>query len=197
LRHPIRRKARVGCSIGRFCQHNALTVSAGTKGKIDRTVWKSNNRKEGGKTTVERTVFGQESVWSYCPFSGQWVFCRDQEWDVRCSNCKSEMAGSLSGQVIDDYQSAWKQALRQVFFAIGKQLLHQALPEDTLSWHVCVYCNLHAHRAPSSDILGNDDPRSCRNRPLVIAAVAALEMTAESCGSTHLDRGHDAPLSGG
>ena len=32
--------------------------------------------------------------------------------------------------------------------------------------------------------------------PLVIAAVAALEMTAESCGSTHLDRGHDAPLSG-
>ena len=30
--------------------------------------------------------------------------------------------------------------------------------------------------------------------PLVIAAVAALEMTAESCGSTHLDRGHDAPL---
>ena len=33
--------------------------------------------------------------------------------------------------------------------------------------------------------------------PLVITAVAALEMTAESCGSTHLDRGHDAPLSGG
>src|SRR5215471_1052289 len=33
--------------------------------------------------------------------------------------------------------------------------------------------------------------------PLVIAAVAALEMTAESCGSAHLDRGHDAPLSGG
>ncbi len=30
--------------------------------------------------------------------------------------------------------------------------------------------------------------------PLVIAAVAALEMTAESCGSTHLDCGHDAPL---
>ena len=30
--------------------------------------------------------------------------------------------------------------------------------------------------------------------PLVIAAVAALEMTAESCGATHLDRGHDAPL---
>ena len=33
--------------------------------------------------------------------------------------------------------------------------------------------------------------------PLVIAAVAALEMTAEGCGSTHLDRGHDAPLSRG
>ena len=33
--------------------------------------------------------------------------------------------------------------------------------------------------------------------PLVITAVAALEMTAESCGSTHLDRGHDAPVSGG
>ena len=32
--------------------------------------------------------------------------------------------------------------------------------------------------------------------PFVIAAVAAFEMTAESCGSTHLDRGHDAPLSG-
>jgi hypothetical protein len=33
--------------------------------------------------------------------------------------------------------------------------------------------------------------------PLVIAAVAALEMTAKSCGSTRLDRGHDAPLGGG
>ena|ERR1700720_323612 len=33
--------------------------------------------------------------------------------------------------------------------------------------------------------------------PLVIAAVAALEMTAEGCGATHLDRGHDAPLSRG
>src|SRR5208283_1572009 len=28
--------------------------------------------------------------------------------------------------------------------------------------------------------------------PLVITAVAALQMTAEGCGSTHLDRGHDA-----
>ena len=34
-------------------------------------------------------------------------------------------------------------------------------------------------------------------RPLVIATVAALEMTAESCGSAHLDCGHDAPLGGG
>src|SRR6516225_7983224 len=31
-------------------------------------------------------------------------------------------------------------------------------------------------------------------RPLVSAAVAAFEMTAESCGATHLDRGHDTPL---
>ena len=31
--------------------------------------------------------------------------------------------------------------------------------------------------------------------PLVTAAVAALEMTAESCRAAHLDRGHDAPLS--
>src|SRR5438309_10565787 len=31
-------------------------------------------------------------------------------------------------------------------------------------------------------------------RPLVITAVAAFEMTAESCGATHLDRGHDASL---
>src|SRR5713101_1092036 len=30
--------------------------------------------------------------------------------------------------------------------------------------------------------------------PLVITAVAALEMTAESCSTAHLDRGHDAPL---
>jgi len=30
--------------------------------------------------------------------------------------------------------------------------------------------------------------------PLVITAVAAFEMTAESCGATHLDRGHDASL---
>jgi len=29
----------------------------------------------------------------------------------------------------------------------------------------------------------------------VTAAVAALEMTAESGGAAHLDRGHDAPLS--
>ncbi len=33
--------------------------------------------------------------------------------------------------------------------------------------------------------------------PLVIAAVAALEMTTKGCGSTHLNRGHDAPLSRG
>lgn len=33
--------------------------------------------------------------------------------------------------------------------------------------------------------------------PLVTAAVAALEMTAESGGAAHLDRGHDAPLSRG
>src|SRR6516165_5341864 len=39
-------------------------------------------------------------------------------------------------------------------------------------------------------------PAAVVTGPLVIAAVAALEMTAESCGSTHLDRGHDAPLSG-
>ena len=32
--------------------------------------------------------------------------------------------------------------------------------------------------------------------PLVITAVAPLEVTAEGCGATH-DRGHDAPLSGG
>lgn len=31
-------------------------------------------------------------------------------------------------------------------------------------------------------------------RPLVIAAVAAFEMTAESCGATHLNRGHDTSL---
>src|ERR1700732_1658679 len=29
--------------------------------------------------------------------------------------------------------------------------------------------------------------------PLVIIAVAPLEMTAEGCGATHLDCGHDAP----
>ena len=39
-------------------------------------------------------------------------------------------------------------------------------------------------------------PAAVVTGPLVIAAVAALEMTAKSCGSTHLDRGHDAPLSG-
>jgi hypothetical protein len=33
--------------------------------------------------------------------------------------------------------------------------------------------------------------------PLVIAAVAALEMTAESCCAAHLDGGHDAPLGSG
>src|SRR3981081_4401823 len=31
-------------------------------------------------------------------------------------------------------------------------------------------------------------------RPLITTAVAAFEMTAESCGATHLDRGHDASL---
>jgi len=31
-------------------------------------------------------------------------------------------------------------------------------------------------------------------RPFVITAIAAFEMTAESCGATHLDRGHDASL---
>jgi hypothetical protein len=30
--------------------------------------------------------------------------------------------------------------------------------------------------------------------PLVITAVAPLEMTAKGCSATHLDRGHDAPL---
>jgi hypothetical protein len=34
-------------------------------------------------------------------------------------------------------------------------------------------------------------------RPLVITAVAAFEMAAESCGATHLDRGHDASLGRG
>src|SRR5713101_2226229 len=33
--------------------------------------------------------------------------------------------------------------------------------------------------------------------PLVITAVAALEVTAEGCGSTHLDRGHHAALGRG
>ena len=33
--------------------------------------------------------------------------------------------------------------------------------------------------------------------PLVTTAVAPLEMTAQSCGAAHLDRGHDAPLCGG
>jgi hypothetical protein len=32
---------------------------------------------------------------------------------------------------------------------------------------------------------------------LVITAVAPLEVTAEGCGSTHLDRGHDAALGRG
>jgi hypothetical protein len=32
--------------------------------------------------------------------------------------------------------------------------------------------------------------------PLVMTGVAAFEMTAKSCRSTHLDRGHDAPLCG-
>ena len=31
-------------------------------------------------------------------------------------------------------------------------------------------------------------------RPLVITAVAAFEMAAESCSATHLDRSHDTPL---
>jgi hypothetical protein len=31
-------------------------------------------------------------------------------------------------------------------------------------------------------------------RPLVITAVASFEMTAESCGATHLDRSHNASL---
>src|SRR5258708_25397775 len=30
--------------------------------------------------------------------------------------------------------------------------------------------------------------------PLVVTAVAAFEMTTESCGATHLDRSHDASL---
>jgi hypothetical protein len=30
--------------------------------------------------------------------------------------------------------------------------------------------------------------------PLVITAVTALEMTAESCGATHFNRGHDTSL---
>ena len=34
-------------------------------------------------------------------------------------------------------------------------------------------------------------------RSLVMTAVAALEMTAENCGTTHLDRGHDTPLGSG
>src|SRR6267378_7236380 len=34
-------------------------------------------------------------------------------------------------------------------------------------------------------------------RPLVRTTVAAFEMTAESCGATHLDRGHDASLGSG
>src|SRR6266699_3856647 len=34
-------------------------------------------------------------------------------------------------------------------------------------------------------------------RPFVITAIAAFEMTAESCGATHLDRGHDASLGRG
>ena len=33
--------------------------------------------------------------------------------------------------------------------------------------------------------------------PLVITGVAPLEVTAEGCGSTHLDRGHDAALGRG
>ncbi len=33
--------------------------------------------------------------------------------------------------------------------------------------------------------------------PLVITAVAPLEVTAEGCGSTYLDRGHDAALGRG
>ena len=33
--------------------------------------------------------------------------------------------------------------------------------------------------------------------PFVTTAVAPLEMTAQSCGAAHLDRGHDAPLCGG
>src|SRR6266550_1788602 len=34
-------------------------------------------------------------------------------------------------------------------------------------------------------------------RPLIITTVAAFEMTAESRGATHLDRGHDASLGRG
>ena len=37
-------------------------------------------------------------------------------------------------------------------------------------------------------------PAAAVARPLVAAAIAAFEMTAESCGATHLDRGHDTPL---
>src|SRR5258706_2222581 len=37
-------------------------------------------------------------------------------------------------------------------------------------------------------------PAAVVTGPLVFATAAAPEMPAESCGSTHLDRGHDAPL---
>src|SRR5207237_10724607 len=37
-------------------------------------------------------------------------------------------------------------------------------------------------------------PAAAVARPLIAAAIAAFEMTAESCGATHLDRGHDTPL---
>src|SRR5437868_6269448 len=37
-------------------------------------------------------------------------------------------------------------------------------------------------------------PQRVVTRPLVTTAVVAFEMTAESCGATHLHRSHDAPL---
>jgi hypothetical protein len=37
-------------------------------------------------------------------------------------------------------------------------------------------------------------PAAVIARPFVTTAVAAFEMTAESCGATHLDGGHDTPL---
>jgi hypothetical protein len=52
----------------------------------------------------------------------------------------------------------------------------------------------HVRAIGTSDSGGR---RSCRSRAAVTTAVAALEMTAESGGAAHLDRGHDAQLSRG